>query len=81
MNKKEIVQLVASKTGLNEMMAAMAVDTVLNFVKDKLKDKIPAPFAGQLDQFFEDEKKEEKNDLASGAMDMLGSALGGFLKK
>jgi hypothetical protein len=45
MDKSEIVQLVSSKTGLDEQTATTAVDTVLNWVKQKL----PPQFAGELD--------------------------------
>ena len=42
---QEIVKLVAQKTGMSEDIAKVAVETVLGF----LKDKLPAPLAGQLD--------------------------------
>jgi hypothetical protein len=41
----ELVKLVASKTGLPEEMAKVAVETVLNY----LKQKLPAPVAGQIE--------------------------------
>ena len=43
--KDELVKLVAQKTGLSEDMAKTAVDTVLNF----LKEKLPAPVAAEVD--------------------------------
>ncbi len=42
---EELVNLVAQKTGLPQDKAKVAVDTVLNF----LKQKLPAPIAGQID--------------------------------
>ncbi len=45
----ELVKLVAAKTGLSEEIARLAVDTVLDFVKDKL----PAPIASQLDNLLD----------------------------
>ncbi len=42
MDKTELVELVSSKTGLNEQMATLAVDTVIGF----LKQKLPAEFPG-----------------------------------
>ncbi len=41
----ELVKLVMQKTGLPEDQAKAAVETVLNF----LKQKLPAPIAGQID--------------------------------
>jgi len=41
----ELIQMVAEKTGLSEPMAKVAVELVVNFVKEKL----PAPLASQVD--------------------------------
>ncbi len=41
----ELIKQVASKTGISEDQARKAVTTVLDFVKDRL----PAPLAGQID--------------------------------
>ena len=41
----ELVKLVSEKTGLSEDISQKAVDVVLNYIKDKL----PAPIAGQID--------------------------------
>ncbi|MFO7323668.1 MAG: hypothetical protein DIU68_018220 [Chloroflexota bacterium] len=41
----ELVKLVASKTGLSEDLARTAVNTVLDF----LKQRLPEPLAGQID--------------------------------
>ena len=48
MDKTELVTLVSSKTGLNEQMATLAVDTVIGF----LKQKLPAELSGQLDSLL-----------------------------
>ena len=61
----ELVELVAQKTGLSEEMAKVAVDTVLDF----LKDKLPGPAAAQLDALL------EGGDV-SGLMSGLGGLLG-----
>lgn len=45
----ELVKLVSEKTGITEEMAKMAVDTVIGF----LKQKLPAPVAGQIDGLLE----------------------------
>lgn len=60
----ELVKLVAEKTGLSDEMAETAVKLVLDFVKDKL----PAPVAGQIDALL---------DGDSGAADLLGGLFGG----
>ena len=41
----ELVKLVTQKTGISEDQAKAAVQTVIDF----LKQKLPAPIAGQLD--------------------------------
>lgn len=41
----ELIKLVCKKTGISEQQARTAVETVLNFIKEKL----PAPIAGQID--------------------------------
>lgn len=41
----ELIKLVSQKTGLSEDMAKTAVDTVIGF----LKQRLPAPIAGQID--------------------------------
>ena len=60
----ELVKLVAKKTGISEAQARKAVETVLDF----LKDKLPDPIAGRLDNILE----------GGGATDLLGG-LGGLL--
>jgi uncharacterized protein (DUF2267 family) len=64
----ELIQLVADKVGLSEAQAKQAVDTVLGF----LKDKLPAPIAGQIEAALEGD--------VSGLGDVAGS-LGGLLGK
>jgi hypothetical protein len=59
----ELVKLVVEKTGIPEATALQAVETVIDY----LKDKLPAPIAGRLDDVFE-----------GGAGNMLGG-LGGLL--
>lgn len=60
----ELVELVVKKTGIPEETARK----VVNIVIDYLKDKLPAPIAGRLDDVLE----------GGGAADML-SGLGGLL--
>lgn len=68
MDKTELVELVSSKTGLNEQMATLAVDTVIGF----LKQKLPAELSGQLDSLLSGQEP------ASG---ILGAVKGLFGKK
>ncbi len=62
---EELIDLVAQKTGLSDEMAKVAVDTVIDF----LKDKLPGPAASQLDALL------EGGDV-SGLMSGLGGLLG-----
>lgn len=64
---EELVALVVDKTGITEKQAEVAVEAVLDFVKDKL----PAPVAGQIDGLL-----EGKSNLGSAA-----GALGGLFGK
>ena len=45
----KLVKLVSEKTGLSEDMAQKAVKVVVGY----LKDKLPAPIAGQIDGLLE----------------------------
>lgn len=64
----ELIGLVSEKTGIPEQTAKVAVETVLGF----LKDKLPAPIAGQLDAVL------EGGDLGDAGGDLL-KGLGGIL--
>jgi hypothetical protein len=63
----ELVQLVAQKTGIAEDQARTAVMTVLGF----LKERLPGPLAGQLDNLLG----------AGGRAQDLGSGLGNLLDR
>ena len=66
---EELVKLVSEKTGLSEDMSKMAVEVVLNY----LKEKLPAPIASQVDNVLSGAGLGDVGDLAQG----LGSILGG----
>ena len=70
----ELVKLVQEKTGLGQAQAKQAVETVVRF----LKEKLPAPIAGQVDAVL-------ANDAMMGeASDVLNkgvAGLGGLLSK
>ena len=63
---EELTKLVAQKTGLSDEMAKVAVDTVIDY----LKDKLPDPEAAQLDTVLE-----------GGDVSNLVGGLGGLLGK
>jgi nucleoid DNA-binding protein len=63
---EELVQLVAEKTGLNEEMAKVAVDTVVDY----LKDQMPGPAAAQLDALL---KGGDVSDLLGGVGKLFGN--------
>ncbi len=62
----ELVKAVADKTGLPEAQAKKAADAVLEF----LKEKLPAPIAGQLDNLL------ENPGIADQASELLGNLFG-----
>ncbi len=64
----ELVKLVSKKTGLSEEMSKTAVETVLKY----LKQKLPAPIAGQLDAVLSGGGVADVGDLAKGLGGLLG---------
>ena len=62
----ELVKAVAEKTGLPEAQAKKAAEAVLDF----LKEKLPAPIAGQLDNLL------ENPGVADQASSLLGNLFG-----
>ena len=69
---EELVKQVAAKTGISEEHARTAVTTVLGF----LKDKLPAPIAGQIDNVIGGGGGEG----GEGGLGDIASTVGGFLK-
>ena len=63
----DLVKLVSEKTGLSEEMS----QTVVNLVLDYLKQKLPEPLAGQLDNFL-------SGADTGGLDDMVQKGLGGL---
>jgi hypothetical protein len=66
----ELVKMVSEKTGIPEATAQQAVEIVLNFIKDKL----PAPIAGQIDGVL-------GGAGAAGGLGDIAGGLGGLLGK
>lgn len=71
----ELVKQVAQKTGITEDQARTAVNTVLGF----LKERLPAPIAGQLDNLTAGGSSGGGGaaDMAGGVIGDLGSMFGG----
>ena len=67
---EEMVKRVTDATGINEDSARAAVTEVLNF----LREKLPQPLSGYLDQFLEGSTEEGTVDKVIG---VLGGLFGG----
>jgi hypothetical protein len=63
----ELVKMISQKTGIAEDKARLAAETAIKF----LKDKLPAPIAGQIDAVLG----------GSGGLDDVARGLGGMLGK
>ncbi len=64
----ELIKLVSQKTGISQAQAKQAVELVVKF----LKDKLPAPIAGQLDAVLEGGKLPDLGGLSEGLGGLLG---------
>ena len=67
---ENLIKTVCEKTGISEEQAKSAVETVMNFIKDKM----PAGLGDQVDNFM---KGGSVSDIADGLKDKVG----GFFKK
>ena len=71
----DIVKMVAEKAGIGEAQAQIAVSVITGM----LKDKLPAPIAGQIDSLLGGGSQSEGDGgLMDKAGDMLGSVKGMF---
>lgn len=70
----ELVELVMEKTGLPKDQAKQAVETVIEF----LKERLPDPIAGQVDAALEN---EATMDQAERLINEGAKRLGGLLNK
>jgi hypothetical protein len=68
---EELINQVASKTGISEAQARDAVTTVLGF----LKDRLPEPLAGQLDNVV------AGGGGVAGSLGDIAGAVGGIFGK
>jgi hypothetical protein len=67
---EELIKKVSEKTGISEDQARTAVTTVLGF----LKDKLPAPIAGQIENVMGGGESS-----AGGGIGDIASKVGGLL--
>lgn len=72
---EELINQVSSRTGISQEQARGAVETVLGF----LKDKLPAPIAGQLDNVVGSGGSGEGggSGIGGGLADLAGGFFGG----
>lgn len=68
---EELIKQVSAKAGISEDQARSAVNTVVDFMKDRL----PAPIGGQLENLM-----SGKGDTLGGAVGDIASTVGGMLK-
>jgi len=64
----ELINLVMKKTGISEINAKQAVETVFDF----LKTKLPEPLGSQIEGFLSGDLLEQAEDLLGGLGDILG---------
>ncbi len=64
----ELVKLVSEKTGIPEESARQAVETVIGF----LKERLPAPIAGQIDGILQNVDLGQAGNLLSGLGGLFG---------
>ena len=69
----DIIKMVAEKAGIGEMQAQIAVSVVTGM----LKDKLPAPIAGQIDSLL-GTGGGDASEGDGGIMDKAGDMLGGI---
>ena len=70
---EELIKLVAQKTGMPAAQAKTAVETVLGF----LKERLPAPIAGQIDTALSNEATiKQAEQLIDKGLEGLGGLLG-----
>lgn len=68
----DIIKMVASKTGISESMAKMAVEIVVA----QLKDKLPSGIGSQLDGLLGNDNSSSSENPLSGLTGKLGGLLG-----
>lgn len=73
----KLLELVQEKAGISAEQARKAIETVVDFMKDKL----PGPLGDQLSKFVEGDDAEggdgDGGNMLGGVTDKLGGLLGG----
>lgn len=64
----KLLELVQEKAGISADQARKAVDTVMDFMKDKL----PAPLASQVAKYMDDGGDDGDDGEGGGMMDKVG---------
>ena len=73
MQDKNIVELVAEKTGISEQQAREAVNTVANY----LKEKLPGPLESQVDNLLRADVSGVADQAEGFVKDKMGGLFGG----
>ena len=73
MQDKNIVELVVEKTGISEQQAREAVNTVANY----LKEKLPGPLEGQVDNLLRADVSGVADQAENFVKDKMGGLFGG----
>lgn len=68
----EIIKMVASKTGMSESVAKIAVDIVLS----QLKNKLPEGVGSQIESLLGGNSSAKSSNPLGGLADKLGGILG-----
>lgn len=74
---KEIIKMVASKTGMSESMAKTAVEIVITQLKKKLPDHI----GNQLESLLDDTSSKSPSGSSKNPLGGLMGNIGGILGK
>jgi uncharacterized protein (DUF2267 family) len=69
----QLIQQVADRAGISEDSATRAVETVMNF----LRDKLPGPLASQVENYLGGEGEASEAGAGESMMARAGSMLGG----
>lgn len=74
---QQLIQQVADRAGISEDSATRAVETVMNF----LRDKLPGPLASQVENYLGGEGEASEAGAGESMMARAGSMLGGSKKE
>lgn len=74
---QQLIQQVADRAGISEDSATRAVETVMNF----LRDKLPGPMASQVENYLGGEGEPSEAGAGESLTARAGSMLGGSQKE